>query len=428
MRILWICHVWPEPDSSAAGVRTASLIHLSKARNCSTEVRVVSACQSNDYRVALEEKGICTAVVDPNDDCFDLFLREFQPQIVVFDRFMTEEMYSWRVRAQCPNAMRILDTVDLHFVRRARQRHVEQENSLPQDSISLSSALKLSDLEFVSDDTSRELAAIQRSDFTLVLSATELEMLVTTFRIAPALLLLCSMMYEARTNLKIDFEARVNFVSIGNLMHPPNADSFRLLATKIWPALRERLMARGLNNIELHLYGAYAKEEFFQLSDNSSGIVFKGRATDACQTLAGYRVNLAPLRYGAGVKGKIADGWWAGTPCVASSVAVEGMQSEGQFGGVVAQNYADFIAGCSELYLDKSRWSRAQDQGYAVLDSLFDAKGEGTKFLTLLETTNHQLSEHRAQNWAGQMLWQQQLRCTEFFSRWITEKNRNRPN
>ena len=144
MKLLWIGTVWPEPDASAAGSRTMRL--LEACQGAGYEVRFVSPCQENLHQQALEHQGIRTARLAPNDSAFDSFISEYRPEIVCFDRFMIEEQFSWRVRECLPEALRVLDTIDLHSLRRERQRTVTSGDSSPSTSLS--------------DDTLRELAAI----------------------------------------------------------------------------------------------------------------------------------------------------------------------------------------------------------------------------------------------------------------------------
>ncbi|MCH8496401.1 MAG: glycosyltransferase family 4 protein, partial [Balneolales bacterium] len=124
-----------------------------------------------------------------------------------------------------------------------------------------------------------------------------------------------------------DFAQRRNFVSIGNFLHDPNTDAVRQLKSTIWPLIRSRLP-----EAELHIYGAYVNESVLQMHNPREGFIVKGRAEDALETIKNYRVLLAPLRFGAGIKGKLIDAMRTGTPSVTTRIASEGLVTKGNLG------------------------------------------------------------------------------------------------
>lgn len=416
MKILWICLVWPEPDSSAAGARTRAL--LSACRNAGHEVHVSSGCQSNAYKAALDTAGFSTAIFEPNDSGFDRYISNLRPDVVVFDRFMIEEQFSWRVKTHCPHAVRVLDTVDLHCLRRARQRMA----LLPQNESKV--CLNVPDEILRHDDSLRELASILRSDLAVVVSENERQFLVERFGVPAEYIRVVSLAYS-RIDVGPEYSQRQHFVAIGNVNHPPNLDSFRLLARIVWPLIRTRLVGAGICDAELHLYGSYPSQEFERLANPSQGIRTMGKARDACETLSRYRVNLAPLRFGAGVKGKIADGWSVGTPCIATSVAAEGMQSDGRFGGEVSDSWQQFAQMAARLYGEESQWQIARRTGADLCRDQYDAIRNGELFCSALSAmgSTRDNANPSAPRWIQEMLWHQQFRATEYFSRWIEQKN-----
>ena len=118
-RMLIIGLVWPEPTSSAAGWRMLQLVDLFISQGF--EITFASAASKSEHSFPLASKGVMEVEIKLNDSSFDEFIKGLNPDVVLFDRFMTEEQYSWRVMQTCPHAIRILDTEDLHFVRQARQ-------------------------------------------------------------------------------------------------------------------------------------------------------------------------------------------------------------------------------------------------------------------------------------------------------------------
>ena len=407
MKLLWIGTVWPEPDATAAGSRTMRL--LEACQDAGYEVRFVSPYQENSHQTELESRDIRTARLLPNDSAFDAYISEYQPEIVCFDRFMIEEQFSWRVREQVPEAIRVLDTVDLHSLRRERQRSVTSGESLP--------SLPLS------DDTIRELASIYRSDLSLIISRTEASLLQDRFGVPSSLLQVIGFLYPEPLPLR-EWEERTNLVFIGNGLHAPNVDAIRLLKRTLWKPIRAALAERGVQDAELHIFGAYLSNEILQFDNPREGFRVKGKTEDLYGTLQQYRCNLAPLRFGAGLKGKVSDGWMVGTPCVATPIAAEGMSHNEHFGGVIEESLERYPQRVAEMYTDRDVWHEAQANGHNVLRTLFAQETNARTFQERLTRLKHEGIQMRERNLVGAMLWYNGLRSTEYFSRWIECKNR----
>jgi hypothetical protein len=126
--ILIIGKVWPEPSSSAAGSRTLQLINLFIQQNW--QVSFACAASESDYSFNLKSIGIRSLHIVLNDSSFDDLVKNMQPNLVLFDRFTSEEQFGWRVAQNCPNALRILDTIVLHCLRWARQEAIKQNGKV----------------------------------------------------------------------------------------------------------------------------------------------------------------------------------------------------------------------------------------------------------------------------------------------------------
>ena len=118
-KLLIIGQVWPEPTSSAAGTRMIQLIDC--FLKADFEITFACAASKSDFSFDLKSKDVKEVEIKLNDESFNDFVRDLNPEIALFDRFMIEEQYSWRLTNECPNTMKILDTEDLHFLRNARQ-------------------------------------------------------------------------------------------------------------------------------------------------------------------------------------------------------------------------------------------------------------------------------------------------------------------
>ena len=211
-KLLIIGFVWPEPNSSAAGGRMMQLISLFKADGFS--ITFASSAQNSDFIVDLYEYGVERKSIELNNSSFDVFIKDLNPTVVLFDRFMIEEQFGWRVAENCPDALRLLDTEDLHCLRLARQKAFK-ENRL----------FKTTDL-FVEEVAKREVASILRCDLSLLISEFEMQLLESTFKIDNALLYYLPFLLEPINDAILQelpsFEVRKDFVFVGNFLHEPN--------------------------------------------------------------------------------------------------------------------------------------------------------------------------------------------------------------
>ena len=126
-KLLIIGHHFPEPKSSAAGSRMLQIIECFQSNNYATTFACASA--KNDNAFNLSKLGIEEVSIKLNHSSFDDFIRQLQPDIVLFDRFMTEEQFGWRVSEVCPDALKILDTEDLHGLRKGRHQALKDNKS-----------------------------------------------------------------------------------------------------------------------------------------------------------------------------------------------------------------------------------------------------------------------------------------------------------
>ena len=410
-KLLIIGQVWPEPTSSAAGTRMIQLIDC--FLKADFEITFACAASKSDFSFDLKSKDVEEVEIKLNDESFNDFVRDLNPEIVLFDRFMIEEQYSWRVTNECPNTMKILDTEDLHFLRNARQNASKK-------GIEFNNDLLFSDL------AKREIAAILRCDVSLMISKQEIEILKNQFNIDESLLYYLPFLEKSITDDKVNnwtkFEAREHFMFIGNFIHEPNFNCVQILKTKIWPILKTKLP-----KAEIHIYGAYPTQKVIQLNNSKDRFFVKGRADDAQKTMSHYKVLLAPIQFGAGVKGKFVDAMQTGTPNVTTSVGAEAMQENLDWNGFVADDVDAFVDKAILLYTNESEWKKAQKNGVKLLNENYNSILFENNFLEKIEKIFKELRNHRNHNFIGQILQHHSNQSTKYMSLWIEQKNKNLP-
>lgn len=512
--------LWPEPNASAAGVRTTSLLNhftdksfqpSSSSSHSLIFNNVHYACglgqgQGQGQQKQNIPKDVTIHHLPPNrseeiKNILNSSVFNKTLQTVMFDRYYAEEIYSFHFYKTKPNVLRVLDMQDFHSLRKHREYIVQidtdnqqkllkkkdslnnsycgseedEEAQLFQLSHSLmdkvmNSHPMITSMHTSNDDKTgtnmtiqntilssqkhpnsillRELASIHRSDLTLVCSPYELDLLQNEYGIPKHKLSLASFFINvdeiedkyfttalnasSNDNCDYSFESRKDFITLGGLKHPPNIDQVKVLKYDIWPKIKQRLPQANL-----HIYGAYTPHSLKKLHDEKLGFFIQGHASSLGDVLSRCRVMLAPLRFGAGIKGKIIDSWRYGCPVVTTPIGSEGMtipnmdfidtkeEQEAQWGGMIASKSDDFVQGAIDLYKNKSQWIQSQMNGRRLIHDLFDSKRNLTRLNDDIYLAIMDREKNRQRDYFSACLWSQQSRSTEYFSKWIEQKESN---
>ncbi|TWC52023.1 glycosyltransferase involved in cell wall biosynthesis [Pseudomonas sp. SJZ080] len=425
-KVLVIGYVWPEPRSSAAGGYVMQLLGTFLQQGW--DVTFSSPAGAGEHQEDLTVLGIREVPIELNNSSFDTFVSELAPDIVLFEQFMMEEQFGWRVEQHCPEALRVLGTQDLQSLRHARQQRLKNCLKASDDTNDFSDlfapALR-EEFELMTDTdmAKREIAALYRCDLNLMISEFEIELLAEQFNVPRNLLHWCPLMVDAPDSPPAPFEDRSHFIHIGNFRHAPNWDAVLWLKTTIWPLIREQLPTA-----QLHIYGAYTPPKATALHNTAQGFHVMNWAEDALQVMSAARVCLAPLRFGAGIKGKIVDAMLCGTPNVTTPVGAEAMHGESPWPGAVTRTAREFADCAVQLYKDQTQWTHAQATGLALLADRYQLQTHGPALIAKLEYCQQHLAEIRRDNFTGSMLRHHQHKSTQYMSQWIEAKNRFKEN
>jgi hypothetical protein len=137
-------------------------------------------------------------------------------------------------------------------------------------------------------------------------------------------------------------------------------------------------------------------------------------------------VNLAPLRFGAGIKGKITDGWWSGTPVITTPIGAEGMSESHPWGGETCSTAEDFAARAVSLYCDEPQWKQGHQNGLYLIRKIYSDEENSKSLIQHLRSLRAGLHQRRKLNLIGSILRHHHHQSTKYFSRWIEEKTKNR--
>lgn len=397
--VLFIAAIFPEPSSSAAGTRIVQLIKFFRKQK--THVYFASTAEKTAHSFDLEQLGVTTLQIKVNDSSVEEDLANIYPNMVVFDRFFMEEQFGWRIAELFPNALRILDTEDLHFIRKSREY-------LQKKKVSVEIAKH------------RELASIFRSDLALIISSYEYEYLVEHFPGIESQLHYLPFLYEVKTKKQLTFEERQDIVFIGNGIHEPNVDAIMYLKTVIWPLIHQKN-----KQLKLHIYGAYLPAKIMNLHREQDGFLVHGRAEEALEVIEKARILIAPLRFGAGLKGKLMEAMLCGTPSITTSIGREGLVAEDEnWPGFICDEPDEMANKLVELYASPERWENSQQKAYIILEQRFDKQKHEESLEKVIQSKFDNLSAFREKNYIGAMLMQQTTAASKFMSKWIEEKNK----
>jgi glycosyltransferase involved in cell wall biosynthesis len=406
-KLLIIASVFPEPSTTAAGLRMLDLIQFFLEQEY--QILLVSAASLSARSAPLEALNIQMKSIVLNDASFDVLLKEFQPNIVLFDRFVMEEQYGWRVSEILPNALKILDTEDLHFLRKARQAAYNAKVAFTEEML-------------YSEEAKRELASLLRCDLSLIISSYEMELLKREFKIPEELLLYLPLLVEENTKQKTfpSFEERKHFVTAGNFYHAPNLDAVLRLKRGIWPFIRKELP-----QAEIHIYGAYAPEQVLQMHKPTEGFFVDGWVEDLEAVLQNAKICLTPLSFGAGLKGKLLQSMLNGTPIVTTNIGAEAMYGNYQVPGIIANDNDSIVQAAIKLYTQKARWESCLIDIPNILSDLYNKKKFLKEFSDRLEFLVENLNAHRKTHFITQIIQYHDLLSRKYMSKWIVEKKRN---
>lgn len=408
-KILIIGSVWPEPDSSAAGTRMLQLISLFREEGFL--VTFASPAMDSDFMIDLTLVGVVKKSIALNCSSFDAFVKELNPSVVLFDRFMMEEQFGWRVSENCPDAIRLLDTEDLHCLRVARQNAFKEKRYFEEENILKEEVAK------------REIASILRCDLSLMISEYEIELLTKRFKLDSSLLFYLPFLVEPISSIDLvklpSFEERNNFIFIGNFLHEPNWNAVQYLKETIWPLIKMQIPQAVVN-----VYGAYPSQKVVQLNNVKEGFIIKGRAANAHDVVGQARVVLAPLRFGAGLKGKLLEAMQCGTPSVTTSIGAESMHGDLPWNGFIANDVEIFVTESVRLYHNKRLWLQAQENGIKIINRRYVRVLFENDFKRQIKWLRGNLQQHRTSNFMGLLLQHHTMKSTKYMSMWIEEKNK----
>jgi glycosyltransferase involved in cell wall biosynthesis len=315
-RVLVIDATIPKPDRDSGSVRAVNLMREMRRRGDAVDfVPDDGRFEQTGHALRLEALGIDVRRAATRSD---------------YPRLLREGGYDTAV---------VLDTVDLHHLREGREAKMRGDRRLQ---------------ALAAETRRRELATVAAADATWVVSPVEHDLLQQALPGARVVVLPNIVQAVAAVS---GFDARGDLLFVGGARHPPNLDAVRWLLQDIFPRVRARLPG-----CTLHVVGAGFPQALSGLPI-PEGARIHGFVPDIDPMLMRCRIGLAPLRFGAGVKGKINACMAFGMPVVATPCAAEGMHLQDGEDVLIADDAGAFADAVARLHSDQALWNRLSEAG-----------------------------------------------------------------
>ncbi|HET8897459.1 MAG TPA: glycosyltransferase [Rhodanobacteraceae bacterium] len=338
-RVLIVDASTPTPDQDSGSLRLINIMRLLRDMGCQVSFLPDNLARFDKYTPLLQAEGI-EALYHPFVADMPSFYRQrgHEFDLIMVSRHYIAAHHLGLIRSHAPRARFAFDTVDLHYLRERRAAELDPRPELARQA-----------------ETTRaqELKLIRAADVTLVVSEIERTLLATD---APgARVEVLSNVHEIRGRHG-DYASRKNLLFVGGFQHPPNIDAMQWFCAEVLPLIR-----RELPQVTLDIVGSKITPAVSALA--SAAVTVHGFVEDLLPMLDAARISVAPLRYGAGVKGKVNSAMSHGLPVVATPMAVEGIHAVDGEDVLVGTDAASFAAKVVALYRDPALWLRLSDNG-----------------------------------------------------------------
>ncbi|WAT14167.1 glycosyltransferase [Xanthomonas fragariae] len=331
----------PEPDRDSGSLRQFNLIRLLRQEGAHVVFVPTRREHAGRHTQALQQLGV-EVWYAPFLDGIGSWLRTHGTRFAValLVRHHLAHACLPLLKQYAPQARTLFDTVDLHYVRERRGAELAGDANL---------------LRAAQRTRLRELEIMAATDVTVLVSAAEQAQLRQDApHIRTALL---SNLHEVAGSGH-SFEQRRDLVFVGGFRHPPNVDAVQWFINAIFPQVRAQLP-----KVIFHCIGADLPDALKLLADECPGVQLHGHVPDLVPYMDSARIAVAPLRFGAGVKGKINLSMAHGQPVVGTTCAVEGMHLRDGEDVCVADDADAFASAIIRLYQDAALWQRLADNG-----------------------------------------------------------------
>ncbi|MCB1581801.1 MAG: glycosyltransferase [Xanthomonadales bacterium] len=347
-RVLIMDACTPTPDQDSGSLRMLNLMQIFHELGYQVSFIPENMAHFDHYTTDLQQLGIeCVYAPKYHSPIEFLKTKGEVFDLVILSRYYVAKPLMSAIKSYCPQAKTWFDTVDLHYLREQRMAEVANDETL---------------IKAAKKTKQQELSVAAACNLTLVVSPYEQKVLSKE---NPALKVdVLSNIHEVYGNQK-SFQQRRDIMFIGGYQHTPNVDGILWFVEEIFPIISE-----SLPHITLHIIGSKAPKQVSALGDQPN-IKFHGFVEDIEPFMQDIRIAVAPLRFGAGVKGKVNMSMSYGQPVVGTKVAVEGMHTTHKQDVMMADEPKEFAQAVIKLYQDEPLWNQISSGGLENVENWF---------------------------------------------------------
>lgn len=277
------------------------------------------------------------------------------------------------IKLQIPSVPILIDTMDIHYLREEREAELSKDNSL-----------KIK----AKENKKRELAVYSKADVITTVTEADRSELRKFIKDKPIFIL--TDVHDPRENTP-SFQNRKDLIFVGNFNHKPNEDAVLFFTKEIFPTIKSRLP-----EVKFYIVGNNPTEKVKALE--SDDIIITGWVANVKEYIDKCRVEVVPLRYGAGNKGKVGEALSSGIPIVTTSIGAEGMGIENGIHAYICDEPKSFAEKVIELYQDEKMWNEFSDKGKKLIASQYSSELMRKRLRFIFNHTKHSLKSKYALN------------------------------
>ncbi|MBK7002147.1 MAG: glycosyltransferase [Rhodoferax sp.] len=360
-RVLVVDKVMLTPDQDSGSLRMFKLLEELVGLHVKVVFATLYLDDREPYKGMLQQSGIMV-ICQPHYWGVREYLEKHGTELdaVLLSRVDVAEQLTDVVRQTAPAAMLLFDTVDLHFLREERMAELHKNAAMA---------------KAAQERKQLEIGLMRKADVTLVVSSFEKELL--THECPDLRVEVVSNIHDIH-GCSAGFEQREGLLFIGGFNHPPNVDAVLYFVREILP-----LVQQELGSVKTWIIGSNPTSEILELASDT--VIVEGFVEDVSGHFAKTRLSIAPLRYGAGVKGKINMSMAYGVPVVATSMAAEGMSLTDGLDVMVGDDAQSFAHAVIDLYTNKEVWNVLSANSMRNIEQHFSRRVARQTLQTILE-------------------------------------------
>jgi O-antigen biosynthesis protein len=372
-RVLFVDAMMPTPDQDAGSLVTVELIRTFQQMGYQPVFVADNLLAPARYTDDLRRQGV-ECLYHPCIASLEDHLEKAGTRytvVVLFREYITSKHLP-TVRRLAPQARVIFHTIDLHHVREQRQAALKESAELA---------------AVAAQTKTRELTCVREVNATVVVSQYEKDYLASEL---PAANVLFFPYVKEAVGSSTSWTERRDLLFVGGYRHHPNVDAVCTFVKQVFPLIRARLP-----DVRFLILGSHPPAEVLQLQ--GQGVEVVGHVPDLTPYFDGCRISVAPLRFGAGIKGKVVDSMSCGVPVVLTPVAAEGMGVRHGREVLIAADDEAFANEVVRLYTDKKLWQRLSTGGVAFVESMYSRNAARKRLRELLVSVGVTMPEEPVQ-------------------------------